>query len=162
MVRDAHPAASDSRECDRGGGISFSDVSENVRARETLAQANDLLRLAAVARDAHDAVIVQDLEGRHLARNPGAVRLYGWSEAEALNLKLSGRVPKGTEKEALTRILQLSQTPALEPIRAQRLSKRGGIIEVSLICAPLLDQAGKIYAVASTEREMKSGDGTRK
>jgi two-component system CheB/CheR fusion protein len=67
-----------------GAVITFVDITEMATIRESLQKANDLLRLAVVVRDAHDAITVQDLEGRILAWNPGAVRLYGWSEAEAL------------------------------------------------------------------------------
>jgi two-component system CheB/CheR fusion protein len=56
-----------------GAVISFVDISETVKTRDALAyKANDLLRLAVVLRDAHDAITVQDLEGRTLAWNPGA------------------------------------------------------------------------------------------
>jgi two-component system CheB/CheR fusion protein len=63
-----------------GAVISFVDITETVQTRRRCAPANDLCRLAVVVRDAHDAITVQDLEGRILAWNPGAVRIYGWSE----------------------------------------------------------------------------------
>ena len=44
-----------------GAVISFVNITEAVRAREALRQANDLLRLAVVVRDAHDAVTVHDV-----------------------------------------------------------------------------------------------------
>ena len=69
-----------------GAVISFENITGMVRARDALEKANDLLRLAVVVRDSHDAITVQDLEGHTLAWNPGAVRLYGWSEAQALKL----------------------------------------------------------------------------
>jgi two-component system CheB/CheR fusion protein len=53
------------------------DITERKHAEESLRKANELLRLAVVVRDAHDAITVQDLEGRIIAWNPGAVRMYG-------------------------------------------------------------------------------------
>jgi two-component system CheB/CheR fusion protein len=64
-----------------GAVISFFDITETVQTREALRAANDLCRLAVIVRDAHDAITVQDLEGRILVWNPGAVRMYGWAEA---------------------------------------------------------------------------------
>ncbi len=54
-----------------GAVITFVDITEMERTRAALRKANDLLRLAVVVRDAHDAITVQDLEGRILAWNPG-------------------------------------------------------------------------------------------
>jgi PAS domain S-box-containing protein len=72
------------------------------KAQEALRKANDLRRLAVVVRDAHDAITVQDLDGRILAWNPGAERMYGWSEAEALAMnfgnKASRHPPLGRSK----------------------------------------------------------------
>ena len=37
-------------------------------------------------RDSSDAIIVEDLSGKIIAWNPGAQKLYGWSEEEALKM----------------------------------------------------------------------------
>jgi two-component system CheB/CheR fusion protein len=47
-----------------GAVITFVDITEIAQTREALRQANELLRLAVVVRDASDAITVQDLDGR--------------------------------------------------------------------------------------------------
>ena len=135
-----------------GAVITFVDISETKATREALRKANDLLRLAVVVRDAHDAITVQDLEGRILAWNPGAERLFGWSEAEALLLNVRDRIPKELQQEALATVRQLSQTAILEPYRTQRLSKDGTIVKISLTSTALVNEVGQMYAIATTER----------
>ncbi|MEI7614737.1 MAG: CheR family methyltransferase, partial [Betaproteobacteria bacterium] len=135
-----------------GAVISFLDITEMFHVREALHKANDLLRLAVVVRDAHDAITVQDLEGRILAWNPGAVRLYGWSEAEALLMNVHDRIPENLRAGALTKLVQLGQAEILEPYRAQRIAKNGKVVDVSIISTALLNEAGQLYAVATTER----------
>ncbi|MCX7143361.1 MAG: PAS domain S-box protein, partial [Proteobacteria bacterium] len=130
----------------------FVDITEIVATREALKKANDLLRLAVVVRDASDAITVQDLEGRILAWNPGAERLYGWSEAEALAMNVRERIPQGLREDALAKIYQLSQAEILEPHQTQRLTKGGPVVAVSVVSTALLDPAGKMYAVATAER----------
>ncbi len=139
--------------------LTFIDITEMKRTAEELLKANDFLRLAVVVRDAHDAITLQDLEGRTLAWNPGAVRLYGWSEAEALAMNVRDRMPEALRQGALDTIKQLSQAEILEPYRTQRLAKGGAVVEVSLISTALVDAGGKMYAIATTERLAGGGKG---
>ncbi|MBE3133018.1 MAG: PAS domain-containing protein, partial [Acidobacteria bacterium] len=132
--------------------ITFIDITSEFRRAEALRKANDLLRLAVVVRDAHDAITVQDLEGRIIAWNPGAVRMYGWSEAEALEMNVHDRIPKGMREKALATLTQLSRTEIMEPYLTQRITKEGTAVEVSIISTALVNEAGQMYAIATTER----------
>jgi two-component system CheB/CheR fusion protein len=135
-----------------GAVITFVDITEMVRVRASLQKANEVLRLAVVVRDAFDAITMQDLEGRILAWNPGAVRMYGWSEAEALKMNVRERIPKRMREKALARVHQLSLAEILKPYRTKRITKQGEIVEVWLTATALLNEAGQMYAIATTER----------
>jgi two-component system CheB/CheR fusion protein len=137
-----------------GAVVSFIEITEAVQAREALHKANELLRLAVVVRDAHDAITVQDMGGRILAWNPGAVRMYGWSEAEALAMNARQRIPEALRDKALATLRQLSQSEVLEPYRTQRLNKQGEVLTVSIISTALVDESGGMYAIATTERNL--------
>jgi len=138
--------------------VTFTDVTAEFKRTEALRKANDLLRLAVVVRDAHDAITVQDLQGRILAWNPGAVRMYGWSEAEALEMNVRDRIPEGLRKEALAKLNQLSRAEILEPYLTQRITKAGAVKEVSIISTALMNEAGQMYAIATTERVKAGGE----
>jgi two-component system CheB/CheR fusion protein len=135
-----------------GAVITFVDITEMKNISEALRKANELLRLAVVVRDAHDAITVQDLDGRILAWNPGAVRMYGWSETEALAMNVRDRIPKSHREDALSKIQQLSHAEILESYLTQRIAKDGSIVEVSIISTALVNETGEIYAIATTER----------
>ena len=132
--------------------ITFVDITEMVHTREALHKANELLRLAVVVRDAHDAITVQDLEGRIIAWNPGAVRMYGWTEHEALAMNVRDRIPKELQESALAKVHLLSQAEVLEPYKTQRLAKDGSAREVTLTSTALMNESGQMYAIATTER----------
>ena len=132
--------------------MTFVNISEIVHTREALKKANEMLRLAVVVRDAHDAITVQDLDGRILAWNPGAVRLYGWTELEALTMNVRDRIPPAQREDALARIRQLSLNEILEPYRTQRLARDGRVIDIWMTATALRDAAGQLYAIATTER----------
>ena len=138
-----------------GAVITFADITDMVRTREALHKANELLRLAVVVRDAHDAITVQDLDGHIIAWNPGAVRMYGWTELEALNMNVRDRIPKALQASALAKVHQLSQAEILEPYLTQRLAKDGSDKAVSLTATALLNESGNVYAIATTERLKK-------
>jgi two-component system CheB/CheR fusion protein len=135
-----------------GAVISFVEITEAVRTREALRLANEQLRLSVVVRDAYDAITVQDLEGRILAWNPGAVRIYGWSEAEALAMNARERIPQALREQALAQMHQLSRAPILQPQATQRIAKDGRVLDISLISTALMNEAGQMYAIATTER----------
>jgi two-component system CheB/CheR fusion protein len=143
-----------------GAVITFVDITEMERIRDKLRKANDLLRLAVVVRDANDAITMQDLDGNILAWNPGAVRIYGWSESEALVMNVRDRIPKAFRKDALAKLHQLSQAEILEPYLTHRIAKDGSIIAVSITSTALMNETKRMYAIATTERprDPKVGD----
>ena len=118
-----------------------------------------MLRLAVVVRDAFDAITVQDLDGRILAWNPGAIRMYGWSEAEALGMNVRDRIPKELREKELVKVHQLSEEEVLEPYRTRRIAKDGAVIEVSMTSTALVNETGQMYAIATTERARISRPG---
>jgi two-component system CheB/CheR fusion protein len=135
-----------------GAVLTFVDITEMKQTQEALRKANELQRLAVVVRDARDAVTLQDLEGRILAWNAGAARLYGWTEAEALVMNVRDRIPEGLREAALAQIRQLSHAEILEPYLTQRITKDGTVLEISMTSTALVNEAGQMYAIATTER----------
>ena len=138
-----------------GAVISFVDVTELVQSRDRVTQANELRRFAVVLLDSRDAVTAQDFEGRVLAWNPAAERLYGWSEAEALDLKPADRIPSDLLDEDRTKLKALSEAEILEPYLSRRLTRNGEPVEVSIIATALYDKTGAVYAISTTERAVR-------
>ena len=132
-----------------GAVITFTDVTEMKQAQD---ESRALARLATVLRDANDAIAVYDLDGRIRAWNPGATRLYGWSEGEALRINVRELIPVALREAALEAVRQLSRAEVLAPYRTQRLTKDGRTIDVSLTATMLVNASGEMYAIATTER----------
>ena len=145
----------------KGAVITFTDINEIKQAEDILKEAKAIRRLAAVVHDARDAIILQDLEGHITAWNPGAERLYGWSEAEALTMNISSLIPESRKEKELATLKKLNKVEVLEPYRTQRLAKDGRIVEVWLTATALVDEAGEVYAIATTDLEINSGKTTK-
>ena len=128
-------------------------ISELKRAQAARRESEGLQRLATVVRDANDAILVQDLNGRILAWNPMAEKMYGWSESEALSMNIRDLLPDGDRKQALALVRQLTRGKLLEIYRISRLTKQAQIKQVWITATALLDPDGETYAIATTERE---------
>ncbi|HPU80999.1 chemotaxis protein CheB [Accumulibacter sp.] len=135
-----------------GAVITFFDITEMRRNEGALAKEQQSLRLAVVVRDAFDAITVHDLEGRIIAWNPAAVRIYGWSEAEALQLNVRDRIPPPLRDDAKLLLRELGQEKISEPYHTPRLTRSGAVLDVLVTTTALLDASGQIYAMATTER----------
>ncbi len=136
-----------------GAVITFTEITEMKKAQMALEESKVQQRLAVVLRDARDAITVQDLAGRILAWNPGAERMYGWSEAEVLTMNIRGVIPEDLRKESRAVIEKLARAEVLEPYRSQRITKDGRIVEIWMTATALVNEHGEVYAVATTERE---------
>jgi two-component system CheB/CheR fusion protein len=123
-----------------------------VQVRDDLHKANELMRLAIVVRDSHEAITVQDLDGRILAWNPAATRTYGWTESEALQMNANNRIPEMLRPEELSKMLRLAQGEVLPAFQTMRLNKIGEAIPVEISATSLASVSGRIYAIATTER----------
>jgi two-component system CheB/CheR fusion protein len=56
-------------------------------------------------------------------------------------------------------IHQLSRAEILKPYRAQRIAKDGTVVNIWMTVTALMNEAGQIYAIATTERMInKNGE----
>jgi two-component system CheB/CheR fusion protein len=134
------------------------DVTATKKMQESLRKANDLLRLAVVVRDAYDVITVQDLNGRILAWNPAAVKMYGWTEAEAIEMNIRDLIPEGLREESLVAVQRLSRAEILQPYHTKRIAKNGHIVTVVLTATALVNDSGQMYAISTTERKSNQAE----
>jgi two-component system, chemotaxis family, CheB/CheR fusion protein len=133
-----------------GAVITFVDITEMEKTRAALRKANDLGRLA-LMRDSRDAITIQDLDGRILVWSPGATRMYGWSEAEALAMNVHERIPQELHDAELARVKKLIEGEALGPYCTQRIARGQVVLDVWMTCTALVNEAGRVIAVGTTE-----------
>jgi two-component system CheB/CheR fusion protein len=135
-----------------GAVLTFVDITAVKKMQEALRKTNALNRLAVVVRDAQDGMTVQDLDGDITAWNPAAVKMYGWSEQEALAMNIRELIPESLQEESLKKFAQLSRAGSLKPYRTQRIAKGGAVVEIWMTASALVNEAGEMYAMATTER----------
>jgi two-component system CheB/CheR fusion protein len=143
-----------------GAVITSFDITELRRAREAQRETTALRRLAVVVRDASSAITVQDREGQILAWNPGAEKLYGFTEAEALTKNIREMIPDHLFEDALATARRLARSEVLQPYRTQRVAKDGRTVTVWVTASALVNSDGEAYAIATTEREVGAEERT--
>jgi len=136
-----------------GAVITFVNITELKKTKDSLAAAAARLRrLAVVVRDANDAMTVQDLEGRILAWNPAAEKLYGWTEAEAMTLTILDCIPGDDQEREMGELSRIAHADVLASYRTRRVTKDGRVISISMTATALLNDEGEVHAIATTER----------
>jgi two-component system CheB/CheR fusion protein len=135
-----------------GAVIAFVDVTEIRHAREVKRESEELRRLAVVVRDSHDAIVVYDLEGRISAWNPGAERLYGYSEPEALAMNLRDLIPASLREKETREWAHTGKEGASQPYRTQRVAKDLRIVDVWVTATALVGADGRAYSICTTEQ----------
>lgn len=113
-------------------------------------------RLAAVVRDANDAITLQDFKGNILAWNKSAERVYGYSESEALDMNIYSLVPDSERTQTQKLIASLQQGKGVGSMEALRLTRAGEAVRVWLTATVLVDEDGKPYAFVTTERPLNN------
>ena len=131
-----------------GAVITFIDISERKRAEE------HTQLLAAVVRDSNDAITLLNLDGQITAWNSGAQKVYGWSEQEALKMTVQDLVPEPERKQTVELIRRIASGEVVHSAEGQRLTKDGRVLDMWLTLTPLINQAGRVISLATTERDI--------
>jgi PAS domain S-box-containing protein len=122
------------------------DITERKRAE------NIRERLATIVQQSNDAIISQDLEGNILTWNRAAERLYGYSEAEALEMNIAATVPEG-DGEMLAHLDAARRGTQAPPVEVKRRAKDGRILDVWWTAAPLFED-GRQVGIVTTARDI--------
>jgi PAS domain S-box-containing protein len=127
---------------------SMSDVTDRLRSAQVEAQ------LAAIVRSSHDAIIGETLEGVITSWNPGAERLYGYSEAEVMGRDLRMLIPPECWEEELAVLDRILEGERLEQYETERFHKDGRTIAVATAASPIADSSGRTVGVARISRDV--------
>lgn len=110
--------------------------------------------LASVVSESVDAIIVQDMEGKIMAWNRGAERLYGYSESEAIGMNVSAIVPEDRRGEIMELAGKMKSGGHVDSVQTRRLTRTGSVIDVWLTITKLADKEGNVTGLATIERDI--------
>ena len=111
-------------------------------------------RLATVVRDSNDAVTVTDFEGRLLAWNRGAERIYGLTEANTVGLSVFGIFADSQHAEIRELLKKIAHGETVKQFETERELRDGRRLRIQVTATLLRDDQGRPQSVATTEREI--------
>ena len=137
---------------DRGevtGAINcFYDITDRKRD-ETAA-----MRLAAVVRSSHDAIVAKDLNGTITDWNQSAERIFGYKAKEIIGKSILTLIPKDRVKEETEILSKIRRGQSIDHYETVRRCKDGRLIDVSLTISPVKDPNGEIVGVSKIARDI--------
>ena len=124
------------------------DITEQKKAQEAR------FMLASIVEFSEDGIIGKTINGLIVSWNPGAEKLYGYSEKEVIGKPISILIPPGHFDEMPAILERIKCTETIEHYEAVRIRKDGKRIDVSLTISPIKDEEGRIIGASTIARDI--------
>jgi PAS domain S-box-containing protein len=139
--------------CDeRGAVIGASRIARDLTERKEAEAA--IRRLAGVVRSSDDAIVTKTLQGVITSWNPGAERIFGYTEAEAIGQSIRMLIPEALQGEEDVVLAKVRAGEMIDHYETTRRRKDGRLISISLTVSPLRDEAGNIIGASKIARDI--------
>jgi len=124
------------------------DITERKKNEEIKSQ------LASIVLNSGDAIYAMSLDGQIQSWNPGAVKLYGFTEREAIGRNISIVIPQEKINELNHLLNKISKGERIESFETKRQRKDKTILDVSLTISPIKDDSGLITRASAVSRDI--------
>jgi len=110
--------------------------------------------LATVVHQSNDAIYLHDEEGKIISWNEGAERMYGYSEQEALHMKIWNIIPDYIHPESGEMIMSVTTGNKIQDIETKRVNRHGKLLDVLFSASLITDSLYGHKSIAITERDI--------
>ncbi len=124
------------------------DISERKKNEEIKNQ------LASIVLNSIDAIYAMSIDGQIQSWNPGAEKLYGYSERDAIGRNISIVIPDFKQNELNHILNKVAKGERIESLETKRQRRDKKVIDVSLTLSPIWDEAGIVTSVSAISRDI--------
>jgi hypothetical protein len=126
------------------------------RMAQTLEESHaENMRLALVAKQSTDAIMVHDLEGHISFWNPAAERLFGYTPEQIVGRSATLLTPPGLEAEVAGNLQTIRARRVVDNVETRRLTCEGRIVDVALSAAPMIEpSSGEVIGEICSMRDI--------
>jgi PAS domain S-box-containing protein len=111
-------------------------------------------RLAAIVESSDDAIVSKDLNGIILSWNPGAERIFGYSESEVVGRSIRLIIPEDRQAEEDEVLAKIARGERISHFDTVRRRKDGTKIHISLTVSPIRDATDRIVGASKIARDI--------
>ncbi len=108
----------------------------------------------AIIESSDDAIIAKRLDGKIIAWNPSAERLYGFTAQEAIGSSIEIIVPEDRRSEIWAIIDRIRNGERVHHFETVRTHKKGHMLDVSLTISPVWSNDGQVKSVSVIARDI--------
>jgi len=110
--------------------------------------------LATVVKQSNDAIYIHDHEGKIISWNEGAEKVYGYTEKEALKMKIRNIIPEYMQLESGELVNKIVSGEKVQGLESKRITKHGKLIDVLFSANIITDSSNEQKSIAITERDI--------
>lgn len=110
--------------------------------------------LATIVKQSRDATYIHNSNGVIFSWNEGAHQIYGYTEQEALAMKIWNIIPEEIQNDTKEMIQFLLRGEKMEPRETKRITKAGNLLDVLLYSSLIVDSGSGEKSIAITERDI--------
>ena len=135
-----------------GEVIGASKIARDISEKNSSHQKQAML--AAIIESSDDAIISKNLDGIITSWNPGAEKIFGYTESEAIGKPILMLIPPALQSEEAHIIGQIRRGRRVDHFETVRVTKEGKEINISLTVSPIKNAAGGIIGASKIARDI--------
>lgn len=110
--------------------------------------------LATVVKQSNDAIYLHDNEGTIISWNEGAEEIYGYTEAEAVKMKIWNIIPQSLQPQVEEWIGKINQEEKIQDVETKRITKSGETIDVLFSASLITDPYSDHQSIVINEKDI--------
>lgn len=111
-------------------------------------------QLVSIVLNSSDAIYGISIDGQIQSWNPGAEKLYGYNEKDAIGRNIAIVIPEFKQNELNHLLKKVSKGERIESLETKRQRKDKSMIDVSLTLSPIMEESGIISRVSVISRDI--------
>jgi len=138
----------------KGEIVGASKIARDITERKEAARKEGVL--AAIIDSSDDTILSKTLDGVITSWNKAAVKMFGYTEAEAIGKHISLIIPADRLDEEAYIIGEVSKGNKVDHFQTLRRAKNGKLIPISLSVSPVVDENGKVIGASKIARDISA------